>query len=222
MWFLAPDAIIKIFATVWAIACVRGDPETFSRELRIVTRSVQDFKKNVIYSEQRQKQIKFRFIIQLKLDVSFRFPLLLLFCRLSTVFVIAFEIYETTARKLSRFCFKFSKAKIHSPLVSQYKLSRWISARQLGKRARCNLQAPKKAEILTTNSDISVGFRIGRIFFRKEKKPRSRFWLARTHARTKIYDGTFTWVYLSMYIINFWKDIFDRQQLDCSQSSIFP
>ena len=162
----------------------------------------------VIYSEQRQKQIKFRFIIQLKLDVSFRFPLLLLFFRLSTVFVIAFEIYETTARKFSRFCFKFSKAKIHSPLVLQYELSRWISARQLAKRARCNLQAPKKAEILATNLDIAVGCRIGRIlFFRTAKKSRSRFWLARTHARRKTYDGTFPWVYLSMYITNFWKDI---------------
>ena len=67
-----------IFATVWAVVCVRRDPETFSRDLRIVTRSVHDFKKIVIYSEHRQKQIKFRYRIQLKLDVSFRFPLLLL------------------------------------------------------------------------------------------------------------------------------------------------
>ena len=78
MWFLAPDAIIIVFATVWAVVCVRRDPETFSRDLRIVTRSVHDFKKIVIYSEHRQKQIKFRYRIQLKLDVSFRFPLLLL------------------------------------------------------------------------------------------------------------------------------------------------
>ena len=49
MWFLAPNAIIMIFATVWAVACVRRDPETFSRDLRIVTRSVHDFKKIVIY-----------------------------------------------------------------------------------------------------------------------------------------------------------------------------
>ena len=53
------------------------------------------------------------------------------FCRLSTVFLIEFEIYETIARKFSRFCFKFSKAKIHSPLVSQYELLRCISVRQL-------------------------------------------------------------------------------------------
>ena len=46
MWFLAPNATITIFATVWAVACVRRDPETFSRDLRIVTRSVHDFKNN--------------------------------------------------------------------------------------------------------------------------------------------------------------------------------
>ena len=63
--------------------------------------------------------IKFRYRIQLKLDVSFRFPLLLLFCRLSTVFLNEFEIYETIERKFLRFCFKFSKAKIHSPIVSE-------------------------------------------------------------------------------------------------------
>ena len=63
--------------------------------------------------------IKFRYRIQLKLDVSFRFPLLLLFCRLSTVFLNEFEIYETIARKFLRFCFKFSKVKIHSPIVSE-------------------------------------------------------------------------------------------------------
>ena len=61
MWFLAPDAIIMIVATVWAIACVRRNPDTFSRELRTVTRSIHDFKKTVIYSEHRQKQIKFRY-----------------------------------------------------------------------------------------------------------------------------------------------------------------
>ena len=33
---------IMIFATVWAVACVRRDPEIFSRDLRIVTRSVHD------------------------------------------------------------------------------------------------------------------------------------------------------------------------------------
>ena len=96
-----------------------------------LTQSVHDFKKIAIYSEHRQTQIKFRYRIQLKLDVSFRFPILLLFRRFSTVFLIKFEIYETIARKFSRFCFKFSTAKIHSPLVSRYELSRWISARQL-------------------------------------------------------------------------------------------
>ena len=78
MWFLAPDAIIMIFATVWAVACVRRNRETFSRDWSIVTRSAHDCKKIVIYSEHRQKQIKFRYRIQLKLDVSFRFPLPLL------------------------------------------------------------------------------------------------------------------------------------------------
>ena len=61
MWFLAPDAIIMIVATVWAVACVRRNPDTFSRELRTVTWSIHDFKKTVIYSEHRQKQIKFRY-----------------------------------------------------------------------------------------------------------------------------------------------------------------
>ena len=78
MWFLAPDAIIMIFVTVWAVACVRRNRETFSRDWSIVTRSAHDCKKIVIYSEHRQKQIKFRYRIQLKLGVSFRFPLLLL------------------------------------------------------------------------------------------------------------------------------------------------
>ena len=36
MWFLASDAIITIVATVWAITCVRRDPETFSRDLRML------------------------------------------------------------------------------------------------------------------------------------------------------------------------------------------
>ena len=66
-----------------------------------------------------ERNIKFRYRIQLKLDVSFRFLLLLLFCRLSIVFLNDFEIYETIARKFLRFCFKFSKAKIHSPIVSE-------------------------------------------------------------------------------------------------------
>ena len=78
MWFLALDAIIMIFATVEAVTCVRRNPETSSTDLRIVARSVHDCKKIVIYSEHRQKQIKFRHRIHLKLDVSFRFPLLLL------------------------------------------------------------------------------------------------------------------------------------------------
>ena len=78
MSFLAPDAIIMIFATVEAVTCVRRNPETSSTDLRIVARSVHDCKKIVIYSEHRQKQIKFRHRIHLKLDVSFRFPLLLL------------------------------------------------------------------------------------------------------------------------------------------------
>ena len=78
MWFLASDAIIMIFATVEAVTCVRRNPETSSTDLRIVARSVHDCKKIVIYSEHRQKQIKFRHRIHLKLDVSFRFPLLLL------------------------------------------------------------------------------------------------------------------------------------------------
>ena len=34
-----------IFATVWTVACVRRDPEIFSRDLRIVTQSVYDFQK---------------------------------------------------------------------------------------------------------------------------------------------------------------------------------
>ena len=60
---------------------------------------------------------------------------------------------------------------------------------------------------------------IGRIiFFRAQKKPRSRFWLARTYVRLKTYDGAFPWIFLSMYIMNFWKHIFDRQQLTWSRA----
>ena len=44
-----------IFATVWAVACLRRDPETFSRDLRIVARYVHDFIKILIYSEHRGK-----------------------------------------------------------------------------------------------------------------------------------------------------------------------
>ena len=113
-----------IFATVWAVACVRRDPETFSRDFRIVTRSVHDFKKIVVYSEHRQKKIKYQYRIQFKLEVFFSFPLLLLRVLSATVFLIEFEIQETIARKFSRFYFKFSKAEFHSPLVSQYELSR--------------------------------------------------------------------------------------------------
>ena len=47
---------------------------------------------------------------------------------------------------------------------------------------------------LTDWSDVS--------FFSHVKKHRSRFWLARTNLRTKIYDMAFSWVFLSMYIIN--------------------
>ena len=131
MWFLAPDAIIMIFATVWAVTCVRRNPETFSRDLRIVTRSVHDCKKIVIYSEHRQKKIKFRHRIQLKLDVSFRFPLLLLHV-LSALYSFSHWIWNigNHCTQIFEIWFKFFKAKIHSPLVSQFELSRWISARQ--------------------------------------------------------------------------------------------
>ena len=39
-------------------------------------------------------------------------------------FLSEFEMYETNAPEFSRIFSKFSKAKIHSPLVSQYELSR--------------------------------------------------------------------------------------------------
>ena len=39
-------------------------------------------------------------------------------------------------------------------------------------------------------------------FFSHVKKHRSLLWLARTNLRTKIYDISFWWVFLSMYIIN--------------------
>ena len=38
-------------------------------------------------------------------------------------------------------------------------------------------------------------------FFSHVKKHRSRYWLARTNLRTKIYDIAFCWVFLSMYVI---------------------
>ena len=46
------------------------------------------------------------------------------------------------------------------------------------------------------------GFWLDVSFFSHVKKHRSRFWLARTHLRIKIYNTTFWWVFLSMYIIN--------------------
>ena len=46
------------------------------------------------------------------------------FCWLYIIFLIEFEIYETNAPEFSRIFSKFSKAKIHSPLASQYELSR--------------------------------------------------------------------------------------------------
>ena len=45
------------------------------------------------------------------------------------------------------------------------------------------------------------GFWLDVSFFSHVKKHRSRYWLARTNLRTKIYDIAFCWVFLSMYII---------------------
>ena len=45
---------MMIFATVGAVACVRGDPETFSWDLRIVTRSVLDLKKCNLFGTYRE------------------------------------------------------------------------------------------------------------------------------------------------------------------------
>ena len=79
-------------------------------------------------------------------------------------------------------------------------------------------QAQKKMEILAPNSHTSVRFDwTYHFFFSRKKKPRSRFWLARTYVRMKTYDGACPWVFLSMYIMNFWKHIFDRQQLTWSR-----
>ena len=48
------------------------------------------------------------------------------------------------------------------------------------------------------------GFWLAVSFFSHMKKHHSRFWLARTNLREKTYDIAFWWVFLSMYIINFY------------------
>ena len=49
----------------------------------------------------------------------------------------------------------------------------------------------------------SFAILIGHIIFFTYENHRSLLWLARTNVRTKIYDITFWWVFLSMYIINY-------------------
>ena len=49
----------------------------------------------------------------------------------------------------------------------------------------------------------SVAILIGHIIFFTCENHRSLLWLARTNVRTKIYDITFWWVFLSMYIIKY-------------------
>ena len=57
-----------IFSTVWAVACVRKDPDIFSRDLRIVTQSVYDFQKflcvwNIDRNRSFDIEYKFKFMV---------------------------------------------------------------------------------------------------------------------------------------------------------------
>ena len=62
--------------------------------------------------------------------------------------------------------------------------------------------------IFPTHEITSFAILIGRIIFFMCEKHRSLLWLVRTNLRMKIYDITFWWVFLTMYIINM--DIFHQ------------
>ena len=55
--------------------------------------------------------------------------------------------------------------------------------------------------IILTCEKTSFAILIGRIIFFTCENHSSLLWLARTHLRIKIYNTTFWWVFLSMYII---------------------
>ena len=108
-------------------------------------------------------------------------------------------INKVTIPKHMNFCVEFLRGNSYSEPAATY-----TSAKKGG-----NFGA-KLTHLCEIWLDVSI-------FFRAQKKPRSRFWLARTYVRMKTYDGAFPWVFLSMYIMNFWKHIFDRQQLTWSR-----
>ena len=108
-------------------------------------------------------------------------------------------INKVTIPKHTNFCVEFLRGNSYSEPAATY-------------------TSAKKVEILAPNSHTSVRFDwTYHSFFARKKKPRSRFWLARTYVRMKTYDGASPWVFLSMYTMNFWKHIFDLQQLTWSR-----
>ena len=107
-------------------------------------------------------------------------------------------INKVTIPKHTNFCVEFLQGNSYSEPATTY-----TSAKKGG-----NLGA-KLTHLCEIWLDVS--------FFSRAKKPRSRFWLARIYVCMKTYNGAFPWVFLSMYIMNFWKHIFDRQQLTWSR-----
>ena len=90
-------------------------------------------------------------------------------------------------------------------------------------------EAVLQAEIKGGNFGVKLthlcGFWLDVSFFSPVKKHRSRFWLARTNLRKKIYDIAFCWVFLSMYIIclpcfGAWYTLWQISFLDATYLSI--
>ena len=93
------------------------------------------------------------------------------------------------------------------------------------RKGRCKMQAPIKGGNFGAKLTHLCGFLLDESFFSYVKKHRSRFlldapfffkcknrrsrlWLAKTHLRMKIYDIAFSWVFLSMYKINYYIGFF--------------
>ena len=78
----------------------------------------------------------------------------------------------------------------------------WVKLFSLINVCEAALQAAIKGGNFGAKLLHLCGFWLDVSFFSHVKKHRSRFWLAITNLRTKIYDIAFWWVFLSMYIIN--------------------
>ena len=92
--------------------------------------------------------------------------------------------------------------RIRNRTSERSEISDTKSSRNVCKAALQAVSAYKRREFWR-ETHTPLWLLIGRIIFFTCENHRSLLWLARTSLRTKIYDIAFWWVFLSMYIINF-------------------